>query len=114
MNEDQIDSTGGLAARVSALQRQVFLLLLMLLIVGATLCGYLAYQDHICHKDAAAIRPRAVQWIGQFQKIRAGVNTTQVQAFVNSLVAYGAGHPDFERAVLAKYGLNGSPAPVKK
>ena len=50
MNEPEIKSPqpqGDLSAQVAALQRQVFTLLLVLLVVSATLAAYLRYEDYI-------------------------------------------------------------------
>ena len=66
MNEPGLKSplpAGDLATQVAALQRQVFTLLVVLLVVSATLAAYLRYEDYVFHKDTAAIRPQAMQVI---------------------------------------------------
>ena len=92
MNED-------INAQISALQRQVFALLLALIVVSGTLTVYLYRQASISGKDIDAIKPQA-------QKIIATYNENQALMvnFVNQLVAYGQAHPDF-RPVLMKYGI---------
>jgi hypothetical protein len=86
-------------AQISALQRQVFALLLALIVVSGTLTVYLYRQASISGKDIDAIKPQAQQIIGVYNQ-----NQTLMVNFVNQLVAYGQTHPDFG-PVLAKYGI---------
>jgi|GEM_PF-1391990 len=112
MNDSEINSPpaqGDLSAQVASLQRQVFMLLLVLLVVSATLVAYLRYQDYIYHKDAAAIRPQAMQIITTFNAAKSGINQQGLQDFLKQLVAYGQKNPDFAAQVLKKYGI--VPAP---
>ena len=85
--------------QISALQRQVFALLLALIVVSGTLTVFLYQQARISGKEIDAVKPQA-------QKIIAAYNENQalMANFVNQLVAYGQAHPDF-RPVLAKYGI---------
>lgn len=92
MNDD-------LNTQVSALQRQVFALLLALIVVSGTLTVYLYRQASISGKDIDAIKPQAEKIIGAYNQ-----NQELMVNFVNQLVAYGQTHPDF-RPVLAKYGI---------
>lgn len=84
---------------ISALQRQVFALLLALIVVSGTLTVFLYRQASVAGKDIDAIRPQAQQVIGAFNQ-----NQALMDGFVKQLVAYGQGHPDF-RPVLMKYGI---------
>jgi hypothetical protein len=96
-------------SEISSLQRQVFTLLVALIVVSGTLTVYLYRQASIAGKDIDAIKPQAQQLIGVFNQ-----NQKLMMDFVNQLVAYGQTHPDF-RPVLAKYGIApqpGSPAPA--
>ena len=109
-----------LSAQVASLQRQVFMLLLVLLVVSATLAAYLRYEDYVYHKDAAAIRPQAMNIINTFNKAKAEftqqVNPQGLQNFITQLVAYGQKNPDFAQQVLIKHGIVPPPAtnaPVK-
>ena len=92
MNEVNSD----LAEQVAALQRQVFLLLLTLIVVTGTLVAYLFYQSHHIGRDVNNIRVQVIQPYNQ--KLPALKN------FVEQLVAYGKAHPEFN-PILAKYGF---------
>jgi len=106
MNETESNSplSGDLASQVAALQRQIFTLLLALIVVSGTLTVYLYRQASVTRKDIESIRPQAEQIISSFNQNRAGM-----QAFVNQLVDYGRTHPDFQ-PILKKYGLGMAPA----
>jgi hypothetical protein len=108
MNETETNSPtpGELAEQLLALQRQVFTLLLALIVVSGTLTVYLYRQASVTRKDINAIRPQAEKIISVFNQNRAGM-----QAFVGQLVIYGQTHPDFQ-PVLKKYGI--VPPPVTK
>jgi len=93
-------------SELSALQRQVYSLLIALVVVSGTLTTYLYRQASITGKDVEAIRPQAQQIIGVFNQ-----NQALVMNFVNQLVAYGQTHPDF-RPILLKYGVNAAAVPV--
>ena len=108
MNDTISNSTG---EQVSALQRQVFSLLVALIVVSGTLTVYLYRQASLARKDYESIAPQAQQVIGAFNQ-----NQQLLISFVNQLVAYGQLHPEF-RPVLAKYGIaanaGGAVAPKK-
>ena len=53
MNDTEINSTGDLAGQLAALQRQVFTLLMALIVVSSTLVAYLGYESHHLGKDIA-------------------------------------------------------------
>lgn len=86
-------------SEIAALKRQVFTLLVALIVVSGTVTVYLYRQASITGKDIDAIRPQAQQIIGAFNQ-----NQSLMNSFVNQLVAYGQTHPDF-RPVLMKYGV---------
>jgi hypothetical protein len=98
MNDPEINlnSPSDLAGQVAALQRQVFTLLLALIVVSGTLVAYLGYESHHLGKDINDINSRIV--LPYKQKLPA------IEGFVSQLVAYGQAHPDF-RPILVKYGL---------
>ncbi len=96
MNDLSSNST---SEQVSVLQRQVFSLLVALIVVSGTLTVYLYRQASLARKDYEAIAPQAQQVIGTFNQ-----NQQLLVSFVNQLVAYAQVHPDF-RPVLAKYGI---------
>ena len=115
MNDPEFKSplpSNDLAFQVESLQRQVFMLLLVLLVVSVTLAAYLGYEDHIFHKDAAAIRPQATQIINTYSAARASINQKAVTNFLAQIVAYAQKNPDFEQQVLRKYGYNPPPTRV--
>ncbi len=90
-------------SEICVLKRQVFTLLVALVVVSGTLTVYLYRQASITGKDIAAIQPQAQQLIGAFNQ-----NQSLMIGFVNQLVAYGQAHPDF-RPVLMKYGIQPPP-----
>lgn len=101
MNETETNlpvQNSGLEYQVEALQRQVFLLLLGLVVVTATFVFYLYYQEHIFRYDLNGIRPRAVQVIQTYNK-----NAMAIDNFNKQLVNYALTHPEFQ-PVLKKYG----------
>ena len=86
-------------SQISALQRQVFALLIALIVVSGTLTVFLYRQASIVGKDIEAVKPQAQQIIGAFNQ-----NLTLMDGFVKNLIVYGQTHPDFQ-PVLLKYGL---------
>jgi hypothetical protein len=84
---------------IDALKRQVFTLLLALIVVSGTVTVYLYRQATITGRDIAAIKPQATQIIGTFNKDQA-----LMISFTKQLVEYGKTHPDF-LPVLRKYGF---------
>jgi hypothetical protein len=96
MNDSEINSPGDLAGRVAALQRQVFTLLLALIVVSGTLVAYLGYESYHLGKDIKAMNAQVVLPYKQKLPI--------IEGFVNQIVAYGQAHPDF-RPILVKYGI---------
>jgi energy-converting hydrogenase Eha subunit F len=80
---------------VSALQRQVFALLVALIVVSGTLCAYLYRQTSVMGKDLDQMRPTVAAFVA---------NQATYNSFLNQLGTYGQNHPEF-RPVLAKYGI---------
>jgi hypothetical protein len=93
---NDLNSPSDLAGQVAALQRQVFTLLLALIVVSGTLVAYLGYESHHLGKDITAINAQVVQPYNQKLPV--------IETFVSQIVAYGQAHPDF-RPVLAKNGI---------
>jgi hypothetical protein len=96
MNDSEMNSPSDLAGQVAALQRQVFTLLLALIVVSGTLVSYLGYESYHLGKDINAITAQVVQ--PYKQKLPA------IEGFVSQIVAYGQAHPDF-RPILVKNGV---------
>ena len=96
MNDSEINSPGDLAGQLAALQRQVFSLLLALIVVSGTVAAYLGYESYHLGKDINAINAQVVQPYNQ--KLPA------IQSFISQIVAYGQAHPDF-KAILVKDGV---------
>ena len=88
-----------LSEQITALRRQTSTLLLALIIVSATLTGYLYLQARHTRKDIAAIKPQAMQIIQAFSQ-----NGPNIESFIKQLAAFGATHPDFQ-PILKKYGI---------
>jgi hypothetical protein len=85
-------------AQLEAMQRQIFLLLLALVVISATLVFYLFCQSHFIRKDYADLRPQAMQVIRAYNTNRQAINT-----FHGELSNYALAHPSFQ-PVLKKYG----------
>ena len=103
MNEsptNESSTNAELSQQIDALRRQTFTLLLALIIVSGTLTVFLYRQAGLTRRDIAAIKPQAAQVIQGFNQTR-----PLIQNFVQQLVAYGQAHPDFQQAVLKKYGI---------
>ena len=107
MNEPEMNSPApaDLSEQVAALQRQVFTLLLALIVVSGTLTVFLYRQASLTGKDIATIKPQAHQLMQVYKQ-----NLPNMETFVNQLVAYGQTHPDF-RPILQKYGINPAAPP---
>ncbi|MGD0745142.1 MAG: hypothetical protein ABSA45_08295 [Verrucomicrobiota bacterium] len=101
MNEPEIPpaTPDELAGQISSLQRQVTMLLLMLVVVSSTLTAYLFYQSRILGKDLDSTKPQAMQMVQNYNN-----NVPQMQKLVEQLVAYGQTHADFQ-PILKSYGL---------
>lgn len=97
MNE--MKSFGG-DSQIEALQRQMFVLLLVLLVVSATLAAYLIYQSHIFHKDTANLQKQADPMIQAY-----GLERPGAEMFLNEIRGFGATNPEFTKQVLNKYGI---------
>src|SRR5258708_6279045 len=89
-----------LSDQIDALRRQTFVLLLALIIVSATLTGFLYLQQRHTGQDLDVIRPQAAQIIQAYKQ-----NLPLIQSFVNGIGVYGATHPDFQ-PILKKYGIS--------
>jgi len=98
MNESETNSAApaDLSEQVAALQRQIFTLLLALIVVSGTLTVYLYRQASLIGKDIQAVRTQAIEPFKQRQPA--------MENFLNQLVAFGQTHPDF-RPLLQKYGI---------
>jgi hypothetical protein len=106
MNEPEMNSPAlaDLSGQMAALQRQVFTLLLALIVVSGTLTVYLYRQASVTGKDITAIKLQAQPLIKAYKQ-----NLPALEVFVNQLVAYGQTHPDF-RPILQRNGFNPQPA----
>lgn len=103
MNEPEMNTPNpaDLAGQVAALQRQVFTLLLALIVVSGTLVVYLGYESHHIGKDIGSINAQVIQPYNQ--KLPA------IGTFLNQIILYGQTHPDFQ-PILKKYGIVPPPA----
>jgi hypothetical protein len=109
MNDPVTSTTGSnLEQQVAALQRQVFLLLVALNVVTATIVFYFCYESHIASVAYYQGRGHAMDVIQQYQK-----NALAIQKFDQQLAAFGTTHPGFQ-PVLRKYGWTppGSSSPT--
>ena len=101
MNESEMDSLQPTepANQIAALQRQVFTLLLALVVVSGTLTVFLWYQSRITGKEIDANKSQAMQVMDMFNQTRPGV-----EKLIPQLIAYGQTHPDFQ-PILKRYGI---------
>jgi hypothetical protein len=102
-----MNSSTDLNEQVTALQRQVFALLLALIVVSGTLTVYLYRQASVTGKDTQALHQQSDPMVAMFKQ-----NQTAIIGFVNQLVIYGEAHPDF-RPILLKFGITPPAAPKK-
>ncbi len=117
MNEPELPtsvSTSELANQIATLQRQVFMLLVVLLVVSLTLAAYLWYQDHSFRRELQNDRPQVSLMVGNWKAETTAIPQMTVSNFVTQIVVYGQRNPDFAQQVLRKYGLEGTPAPAPK
>ncbi len=95
-----MNETNNLNEQVAALQRQVFALLLALVVVSGTLTVYLYRQASIIGKDVATEK-QAIITAKQVQPV--------IVSLANQLAVYGRTHPDI-LPLLNKYNIaNGVP-----
>jgi cell division protein FtsL len=97
MNDPEVSHThAGILEQISALQRQVFTLLLVLVVVSGTLVAFLYYQSRQLGKSIDGYM-QVMQTYKQDFPI--------IQAFVKQATVYGTSHPDFQ-LILKKYGIS--------
>jgi hypothetical protein len=101
--ESSDNSASVLKNQVAALERQVFSLLLALIVVSGTVTIYLYRQASLMRKDIEALTPQADQIIKTVNENRAAMSS-----FLGELGAYGQIHPDFEKQIMIR---NGFPPP---
>lgn len=98
----------GMETQIVALQRQIFLLLLALIVVTATMVFFLYYQSHITSYDLNQARPRAMQIIQAYNR-----NAMAIDGLNKQFIKYGETHPGFQ-PILMKYGLINPPASLRQ
>jgi hypothetical protein len=84
--------------QIEALQRQVFLLLLALVVLSATLVFYLFCESHFRNRELEEFRAQEGPVIQAWSK-----NQQAIKAIHQELSNYGLTHPNFQ-PVLRKYG----------
>lgn len=104
-----LETGSEISQQIAVLRRQVFTLLLVLIVVSGTLTVYLYRQQKLMRVDIAAVKPQATQIVETFNQVR-----PNVENFVKQLVAFGNTHPEFQKDVLKKYGLLPVPPAAKK
>jgi hypothetical protein len=117
MNDSDIPQTpADLSDQVEMLRRQLFILLLALIVVSGTVATYLYYQSRVMKQTVDGIKPQAMQVIQNYKALTGSINRQQVETFLNQVGVFAMAHPDFQ-PVLKKYGWTPPPpgsAPVKK
>jgi len=112
MNENESPlpaNPADVSSQIAALQRQVFTLMLILIIVSGTMVAYIYYQSRQLGKQIEASRQQAVQIAKLYNQ-----DFPIVQSLVKQLATYGQSHPDFQQAVLKKYGITPQTADAMK
>ncbi|HXB60651.1 MAG TPA: hypothetical protein VNU95_13855 [Candidatus Acidoferrales bacterium] len=84
--------------QVAALQRQIFLLMLALVVVTATIVFYLFCESRFMGNDLGEIQPQATQIIRSYNQ-----NAQAIQNFRAQMANYAATHQTFQ-PVMRKYG----------
>jgi hypothetical protein len=113
MNDSETNLTeGALSDQIAALKRQVFTLLLALIVVSGSLATYLYYQSRVMSQTVEGIKPQAMQVIQAYKQATANLNQASVSNFLTQISEYAATHPDFQ-PVLKKYGWNPPPPPKR-
>lgn len=101
-----VGDTDDLKQQCAALQRQITMLLLALVVCSGTLSVFLWRQARYARADLAAVKQPAAQLIQAFKQEKPNMD-----AFVARLVEYGKTHPDF-MPILKKYNIQISAAPT--
>jgi predicted negative regulator of RcsB-dependent stress response len=87
-----------LSAQCQWLRRQIQTILILLILVSATLTGFLWMQVRYAGRDLSTqYRPAIEEWTKK--------QGPAIDDFVRKLADYGRQHPDFN-AIYIKYGLN--------
>jgi hypothetical protein len=107
MNESQ--SPSEVSGQVAAMRVQLFIVLLALVTVIASLAGYLYLQQRFISRDITALQPQAAQVIQDFNQ-----NLPAITNFVGNLIIYAKAHPDFQQQVLNKYNITPQTLAPKK
>jgi hypothetical protein len=89
-----------ISEEIAALRRQVFTLLLALVVISGTLAAFLFYQSRITGKSIDSIKPQAVKLHQTFVQ-----DIPAIQSFVKQAAIYGGKNPDFAQQVLKNYGI---------
>lgn len=92
-----------LRAQYLALRKQVFTILVLLIVVSGTFNIFLWRQYRYTHADLQALRRQAGPMIAEYQR-QMGPRMAQ---FIRQIEEYGQKHPGF-KPILAKYGLTNS------
>jgi cell division protein FtsL len=101
MNDPEASHTHAeISGQISELQRQVFTLLLVLVVVSGTMVAYLYYQSRQLGKSVEGFKQQASSIAQNYNQ-----NFPAIQIFVKELAVYGQAHPDFQQQVLKKYGI---------
>jgi len=93
------------AEQIASLRRQVFILLLALVIVSGTLTVYLWYQSHTIGRQIDALNTQVIEPFDN--------NRSTMSNFVYQLKVYGDSHPDLQ-PILKRYGIGVTNPPPKK
>src|ERR1700761_1957454 len=99
-NESSDNSTSLLKEQVAALERQVFSMLLLLIVISGTVTVYLYREASQLGKEIQAVTPQASRLVQAVND-----NRPVMTAFLNSLAEYGKTHPDFEQQIMIHNGL---------
>jgi hypothetical protein len=101
MNDPEIQHTPAeLSEQVAVLQRQSFVLHLVLMLVSGTMVFFLCYQAHVVSSNLDNFRLQTQQMIKSYD----GLNHAGINAFANQITTYAIAHPEFQ-PVLKKYGF---------
>src|SRR5215471_5746728 len=96
-----------LQSQFDSLRRQIFIILVLLVVVSGTLNIFLLRQWRYASTDARTLKEQSAPIFAEYQKS----SGPRIDEFVKRVTEYGWTHPDF-RPIQMKYNLSTSAPPA--
>jgi hypothetical protein len=96
-----------LQSQFDSLRRQIFVILVLLIVVSGTMNIFLLRQWRYASNDARTLKEQSAPIFAEYQK----VSGPRIDEFVKRVTEYGWSHPDF-RPITLKYSLSTSGPPA--